>query len=58
MENCPKTLFFLGNDNNIWKFCANSIVRNFVAIWEAPSFKNASVSWASLSIGRQRVGVL
>ena len=37
-ENCPKTLFFLGNSMTI-KFgdFANFIVRNFVVIWEAPS---------------------
>ena len=38
MENCPKTLFFLGNSMTI-KFgtFANFIVRNFVVIWEAPN---------------------
>ena len=41
-ENCPKTLFFLGNSMTI-KFgnFANFIVRNFVVIWEAPK-KGAS----------------
>ena len=40
-ENCPKTLFFLGNSMTI-KFgnFANFIVRNFVVIWEAPSHSN------------------
>ena len=40
-ENCPKTLFFLGNSMTI-KFgnFANFIVRNFVVIWEAPTEAN------------------
>ena len=39
-ENCPKTLFFLGNSMTI-KFgnSTNLIVRNFVVIWEAPNFR-------------------
>ena len=46
MENCPKTLFFLGNFMTI-KFgnFANFIIRNFVVIWEAPirnSFRRVS----------------
>ena len=40
MENCPQTLFFLGNSMTI-KFgnFTNFIVRNFVVIWEAPNVR-------------------
>ena len=38
-ENCPKTMFFLGNSMRV-KFghFAKLIVRNVVVIWEAPIF--------------------
>ena len=37
MENCPKTLFLLGNSMTIklGNF-TNFIVRNVVVVWEAP----------------------
>ena len=58
-ENCPQTLFFLGNSMTI-KFgnFANFIVRKVVVIWEAPTQENQPRKRCQNSVARKCIQTL